>query len=53
MVSERCACGVKLKAHPRKSKRGQLPGLATDRRGVPVKSKTKRRLKYKEEKAGV
>ena len=35
--SNKCACGVRLKVHARKSRRHQLPhtGLKTDRLGYP------------------
>lgn len=46
MLSEKCACGVRNKAHKGKSRRNQLPGLATDRYGRPVKFKAKRRIAF-------
>jgi len=35
--SDKCACGIRIKAHARKSRRRQLPhtGLKTDRLGYP------------------
>jgi len=35
------------KAHKGKSRRGQLPGLATDRRGYAIKSNRNRRSRYR------
>ncbi len=46
-----CACGIKFKAHTRKSRRNQLPhtGLKTDRFGNPrprAGARPKRKVLY-------
>jgi len=48
--SQACACGIRCKVHARKSRRGQLPPLSTDRRGYPTKFSAKRREVYRRKK---